>query len=112
MEFVYYKHLPKQLDRFQVFKEIELFFTPHIQPGPKDMKIIIECGGGSTITEEEALSRIRADKKNSFCVVSQLLLSSLESVWRNPRTVSQYFSSQICANQCIKSQIVMEIQHS
>lgn len=54
----------------KVFKDLELFFTPHIQPGPKDMKTIVECGGGSIISEEEALTRIHADRKNSFCVVS------------------------------------------
>ncbi|XP_063689022.1 PAX-interacting protein 1-like [Bolinopsis microptera] len=56
----------------KVFKDCELFLTPHIQPGPRDMKTIIECGGGSVITEDQALGRVQvpAERRKPFYVVS------------------------------------------
>ena len=58
----------------QVFKDLELFLTPHIQPGPRDMKTIIECGGGSVITEDQALARVQVpvERRKPFYVVSPI----------------------------------------
>ena len=52
-----------------------MFLTPHIQPGPKDMRTIIECGGGTIATEEIALARMgqTPESRPNFYVVRYLV---------------------------------------
>lgn len=56
----------------KILKDVELFFTQHIQPGPRDMRIIVECAGGSVISEDDALARINqpTSQRKPFYVIS------------------------------------------
>jgi len=56
----------------KVFDGIEMFLTQHIQPGPRDMKTIVECGKGLIITEQEALRRLgqKPEERKTFVVIS------------------------------------------
>ena len=58
----------------QVFSDLDVLLTPRIQPGPKDMCIIVECGGGTVINETEAAQRLSqaAETRKKFYVVCRL----------------------------------------